>query len=95
MPFGHVGVFFSGFCSVANGEIWDLLELKGLFAGCCIVLKEGMEEPGQLKRTLIDLTAGAISGAVSRTITSPLDVIKIRFQVKILSIFVIGRVLHC
>ncbi|XP_022849304.1 mitochondrial thiamine diphosphate carrier 2-like isoform X2 [Olea europaea var. sylvestris] len=42
-----------------------------------------MEEPGQLKRTLIDLTAGAISGAVSRTITSPLDVIKIRFQVQL------------
>lgn len=42
-----------------------------------------MEEPGQLKRALIDATAGAISGAVSRTITSPLDVIKIRFQVQL------------
>lgn len=41
-----------------------------------------MEEPGQLKRTLIDSAAGAIAGAVSRTVTSPLDVIKIRFQVK-------------
>lgn len=40
-----------------------------------------MEEPGQLKRALIDTTAGAISGAISRTVTSPLDVIKIRFQV--------------
>ncbi|CDP19540.1 unnamed protein product [Coffea canephora] len=42
-----------------------------------------MEEPGQLKRALIDATAGAISGAVSRTVTSPLDVIKIRFQVQL------------
>lgn len=41
-----------------------------------------MEEPGQLKRALIDATAGAISGGISRTVTSPLDVIKIRFQVK-------------
>ncbi|KAG6428151.1 hypothetical protein SASPL_112400 [Salvia splendens] len=39
-----------------------------------------MEEPGQLKRTLIDASAGAISGGISRTVTSPLDVIKIRFQ---------------
>lgn len=43
-----------------------------------------MEEPGQLKRALIDATAGAISGAVARSVTSPLDVIKIRFQVKLL-----------
>ncbi|GAB4856280.1 hypothetical protein Ancab_014208 [Ancistrocladus abbreviatus] len=42
-----------------------------------------MEEPGQLKRALIDATAGAIAGAVSRTVTSPLDVIKIRFQVQL------------
>lgn len=40
-----------------------------------------MEEPGHLKRAVIDATAGAISGAISRTATSPLDVIKIRFQV--------------
>jgi hypothetical protein len=40
-----------------------------------------MEEPGQLKRALIDATAGAIAGGISRTVTSPLDVIKIRFQV--------------
>lgn len=42
-----------------------------------------MEEPGQLKRALIDTLAGAISGAISRTLTSPLDVIKIRFQVQL------------
>lgn len=42
-----------------------------------------MEEPGQLKRALIDASAGAISGAISRTVTSPLDVIKIRFQVQL------------
>jgi solute carrier family 25 thiamine pyrophosphate transporter 19 len=42
-----------------------------------------MEEPGQLKRALIDSSAGAISGAISRTVTSPLDVIKIRFQVQL------------
>ncbi|GLT61028.1 hypothetical protein SLA2020_337640 [Shorea laevis] len=42
-----------------------------------------MEEPGQLKRALIDATAGATAGAISRTVTSPLDVIKIRFQVQL------------
>ncbi|KAG8369980.1 hypothetical protein BUALT_Bualt14G0070000 [Buddleja alternifolia] len=42
-----------------------------------------MEETGQLKRALIDASAGAISGGVSRTVTSPLDVIKIRFQVQL------------
>lgn len=41
------------------------------------------EEPGQLKRALIDALAGAISGGISRTLTSPLDVIKIRFQVQL------------
>ena len=40
-----------------------------------------MGELDQLKRMMIDATARAISGALSRTITSPLDVIKIRFQV--------------
>ncbi|KAK8671123.1 hypothetical protein V6N13_037729 [Hibiscus sabdariffa] len=39
-----------------------------------------MEEPTQLRRALLDVTAGAISGGISRTVTSPLDVIKIRFQ---------------
>ncbi|KAL8105318.1 mitochondrial thiamine diphosphate carrier 2-like [Apium graveolens] len=42
-----------------------------------------MEEPGQLKQAFINATAGAASGAVSRTVTSPLDVIKIRFQVQL------------
>ncbi|KAJ0779977.1 putative mitochondrial carrier domain superfamily [Helianthus annuus] len=42
-------------------------------------MEEG--EPGQLKRAVIDGTSGLISGAISRTVTSPLDVIKIRFQV--------------
>ncbi|KAH0461171.1 hypothetical protein IEQ34_008746 [Dendrobium chrysotoxum] len=42
-----------------------------------------MEETGQLKRAVIDAAAGAISGAISRTLTSPLDVIKIRFQVQL------------
>lgn len=46
-----------------------------------------MEETGQLKRALIDATAGAVSGGISRTVTSPLDVIKIRFQVYILHMF--------
>ena len=41
-----------------------------------------MDEPGQLKRAFIDATAGAIAGGISRSVTSPLDVIKIRFQVK-------------
>ncbi|KAJ6769454.1 SOLUTE CARRIER FAMILY 25 [Salix koriyanagi] len=39
--------------------------------------------PGQLKRALIDSSAGAIAGGISRTVTSPLDVIKIRFQVQL------------
>ncbi|CAO2823975.1 unnamed protein product [Amaranthus hypochondriacus] len=42
-----------------------------------------MDETGQLKRALIDASAGAIAGAISRTVTSPLDVIKIRFQVQL------------
>ncbi|XVE82129.1 hypothetical protein DITRI_Ditri15bG0122100 [Diplodiscus trichospermus] len=42
-----------------------------------------MEEPGQFKRALIDASAGAIAGGISRTVTSPLDVIKIRFQVQL------------
>jgi hypothetical protein len=39
------------------------------------------EEPSQMRRALVDSLAGAISGGISRTVTSPLDVIKIRFQV--------------
>lgn len=42
-----------------------------------------MEETGKLKRAFIDAAAGAISGGISRTVTSPLDVIKIRFQVQL------------
>ncbi|KAF4355192.1 hypothetical protein F8388_012967 [Cannabis sativa] len=42
-----------------------------------------MEDQGQLKRAMIDATAGAIAGGISRTVTSPLDVIKIRFQVQL------------
>lgn len=42
-----------------------------------------MEDSGQLKRALLDVTAGAIAGGISRTVTSPLDVIKIRFQVQL------------
>lgn len=41
-----------------------------------------LEEPGQLKRAVIDASAGAVAGAISRMVTSPLDVIKIRFQVR-------------
>ncbi|XP_009414131.2 mitochondrial thiamine diphosphate carrier 2 isoform X2 [Musa acuminata AAA Group] len=42
-----------------------------------------MDEPGSLRRALVDSLAGAISGGISRTVTSPLDVIKIRFQVQL------------
>jgi len=41
------------------------------------------EQPGQLKRALLDAIAGAIADGISRTVTSPLDVIKIRFQVQL------------
>uniref|UniRef100_A0A0E0FYF1 Uncharacterized protein n=1 Tax=Oryza nivara TaxID=4536 RepID=A0A0E0FYF1_ORYNI len=41
------------------------------------------EEPSQMRRALVDALAGAISGGISRTVTSPLDVIKIRFQVQL------------
>jgi len=48
--------------------------------------KEAMEEEtSQWKQALINSSAGAISGAISRTVTSPLDVIKIRFQVSFYS----------
>ncbi|GLJ46065.1 hypothetical protein SUGI_0970450 [Cryptomeria japonica] len=42
-----------------------------------------MEDSRQLRRAVVDAMAGAIAGGVSRTITSPLDVIKIRFQVQL------------
>ena len=48
-----------------------------------VVMAMVEEELSQLKRAMIDSSAGAISGAISRTVTSPLDVIKIRFQVSI------------
>jgi hypothetical protein len=40
-----------------------------------------------MRRALVDSLAGAISGGISRTVTSPLDVIKIRFQVPPLTSF--------
>ncbi|KAJ8766402.1 hypothetical protein K2173_022461 [Erythroxylum novogranatense] len=42
-----------------------------------------MQEQNRLKQALIEATAGATAGGVSRTVTSPLDVIKIRFQVQL------------
>ncbi|CAL0301603.1 unnamed protein product [Lupinus luteus] len=41
------------------------------------------EEPSELRRAVIHASAGAISGGISRSVTSPLDVIKIRFQVQL------------
>ena len=37
--------------------------------------------PSKTQRALVDTLAGAFAGGVSRTMVSPLDVIKIRFQV--------------
>ncbi|KAG7626081.1 Mitochondrial substrate/solute carrier [Arabidopsis thaliana x Arabidopsis arenosa] len=50
-----------------------------------LVIMSGTEldEPGQLKRAVIDASAGGVAGAISRMVTSPLDVIKIRFQVQL------------
>jgi solute carrier family 25 thiamine pyrophosphate transporter 19 len=42
-----------------------------------------LDEPGKLKRAVIDASAGGVAGAISRMVTSPLDVIKIRFQVQL------------
>ncbi|GJY72538.1 mitochondrial thiamine diphosphate carrier 2-like protein [Tanacetum coccineum] len=60
-------------------------KLKDIIRGCILsgLTHQEMEEPGQVKRAVIDATAGSISGAISRTVTSPLDVIKIRFQVQL------------
>ncbi|KAL6613880.1 hypothetical protein ACP70R_036150 [Stipagrostis hirtigluma subsp. patula] len=36
-----------------------------------------------MRGALVDALAGAISGGISRTVTSPLDVTKIRLQVQL------------
>jgi solute carrier family 25 thiamine pyrophosphate transporter 19 len=38
---------------------------------------------GQQKRVGLDAAAGALSGAISRFLVGPLDVVKIRFQVQL------------
>lgn len=54
-----------------------------------------LEEPGQVKRAVIDASAGAVAGAISRMVTSPLDVIKIRFQVRKKDSYFIGGGFGC
>ncbi|KAG6554263.1 hypothetical protein Mapa_004179 [Marchantia paleacea] len=40
-------------------------------------------EDGGLERAAVDAIAGAVAGGISRSVVSPLDVIKIRFQVQL------------
>ncbi|KAF3456201.1 hypothetical protein FNV43_RR00851 [Rhamnella rubrinervis] len=71
---------------VSLGFFFRFLSLSLLLFACCsswLGVSLQMEEPGQLKRAFIDASAGAIAGGISRTVTSPLDVIKIRFQVQL------------
>ncbi|KAF3338372.1 mitochondrial thiamine pyrophosphate carrier-like protein [Carex littledalei] len=64
-----------GFLGTGVGGEW--------FLGTGRATRSESEESGQLNRALVDTLAGAIAGGISRTVTSPLDVIKIRFQVQL------------
>ena len=65
-----------------------LLNLVSLFfLGHRAMIPSSTENSGQLKRAAIDATAGLVAGGISRTVTSPLDVIKIRFQVQIFFLY--------
>lgn len=46
-------------------------------------VQSGRGEPKSRKRAGLDAVAGALSGAVSRFVVGPLDVVKIRMQVQI------------
>lgn len=49
-----------------------------------VMAKEGggQHEGTNMQRAAVDAVAGVVAGGVSRSIVSPLDVIKIRFQVQ-------------
>jgi hypothetical protein len=73
----HILPLCCGFVCGSSEYTDKLLSRIGLFK----LFEEFMEEHGQWRRALVDALAGAIAGGISRTVTSPLDVIKIRFQV--------------
>ncbi|KAM1923469.1 hypothetical protein ACFX15_021381 [Malus domestica] len=86
VPLPLIALYLSAFCKsnfqyfTVGGTLIVIYLLQLCSRGGFLL---AMEEKGQLKRAVIDTTAGLIAGGISRTVTSPLDVIKIRFQVQL------------